>query len=251
MKKSPAISHSQSLDGWTAFLAKVEPRFPQLVKKAATRRGLASILRLRFQTQLNDLQPSKRKSWIDRRVARLLRKDLADRVRILFIRAPERGDKAGTISLVDEQGRLLQDLFRPMVPTIALKGFGPDTVVPITLPLPQIQRQIRDFVRSYRTLLNIRVPPGQKPGDHGVTGSFLLLLLAYLTDLCHLRKADLLRLVDRDISTQNYCWLARRLVVGRRLLAVDSEVVTRVKALGMDSARWYVQVLVRRDPDPQ
>jgi hypothetical protein len=252
VKKSPEIPKTS--DEWTALIGKLEPRFPSLVQKAGTRRGLTSILRLRFRAQLHELQPSDRRRWLDRRVTKLLSKDLDERVEELFIRTRNHGDKAGPIFLIDEEGRFLRNLFRPMVPTVALKGVGPETALPITLPLPQIQRQVTAFVQSQRQLLRIRVPRGKKPGGGGDIGGAIPLLLAYLADTCRQRKADLLRLVDRDISTQNYRWLTRRLVLGRHLLTVDSEFTNRVKVLGMDNARWFLQGLLGQasfDPDPE
>ncbi len=225
------------------------PRFRQLAVKARTKNGLRQILRRRYRIYLDPLDSSRRKAFLDRHVKKLFRMDRDERLFTLFVRLRHEGARVIS-SVIDEDGYPILDLhkavFESLVPSVVLKGFDSEIVLPITHSLREIQAHVATFVREARRANDVRDPRGRPPGirDAGPAGTMLPLFLAYLANSHRLRKSDLLRLVDRDISPENYRWLNRRLCLGNQMLSSESDVVQRVKASTEETARWWVRQIL-------
>ncbi len=233
-KRPPGVY--RMLRHWNAAISRVQPAFRRFSHKVRTRRGLRDILQRRHQIHLHGLDSHRRKLWLDRRVEKLWRMPVEERLYSLFIKTKvHEHDQGFTLYLVDEDGHRIRDLanFSPQLPCIVLKGLSGEKVLPISLPLHQIQGHVLTFVNRARRIFKIKAPRGRKPGFTGQTpgDAAVTMLLALLAESHHVRSADLLRLVDRDVSTQNYRWLKRRLALGGQLLAKDSDFTRRLKSM--------------------
>jgi len=206
-----------------ALRSKQIPHYASCMQAVLTRRGLASLIRRRYRAQLAKLSPARRRSWTTAYSESLIRDyDPEERFGQLFVTS----EKEGTWDveyLLNRDGRRMRLLrrSRPAKPGfITLKGFGQATTrLSIDMPLPDIVQHVETFVKLQRSIFSVKVPRGRKKGDTGARiDAAPAAFLAYLADRHRQRKSDLLRLVDRDTTADNYRWLERRLLHGRQYL---------------------------------
>ncbi len=221
------------------FLQSVEKALTSILgglfERIESDKSLSALLAVRYRARLAQLPRSKRQEFLQLETASLMSQPLDERAVILLhtwvLEAAVRNQP--------QENRPRLDLLRrwgyPPNPHIALREpHGGQTIVPLTTPLPEIQRRVADFVRGYRALGGIRVPRGRKPGKRGVlVDPVEAFLLAYLSECRGMTKAELLRLCGRPITSQDLRWLPRRLDVGHGVLA-----------------RWQSDTLARMDSWP-
>jgi hypothetical protein len=217
-------------------LFRFEPRLRHYYLKVSRRRGVEHIVRRRLMNHSRQLTPPQRAIRIRHHVARLMKLDVDERLRTLFIKEETR-PYGSVLILVDEDRNDLRDLFtmKRYVPTIVLNSILGQTELPVSLSLRALQKQVHDFVKRERTWAGIEVARGRKPGRHGPEiAPFSAVLLAYLAADRQVRRRDLLLLADRELTPDGYHWLERRLTKGRHYLELLPDLKSRFDKTSTD-----------------
>jgi len=178
-------------------------------------------------------------------VAHLLQRPLDERGELLFERWVDDGFWR-VRAIVNEGAHVVGERFRlgsHSRPYILLRDAdGTEDKLSITTPLPLIQKRVAAFVHRQRGLTLDQVPRGRKPGSRGVgIEPTLPDALAYLFEVRRKSKADLLKLCDRQTTSEGYRWVDRRLAIGRATFRS----VPRLKGvwdfMGLDYAEGLVK----------
>jgi hypothetical protein len=194
-------------------------KYNALVATAESAEGVRSILRQRYRSRLRKLSSAMREHWLDTRVSHLLQRPLDERGELLFERWIDDGFWR-VRAFVNEAGEVVGERFRlgsHSLPYILLRGAAStsEDKVSITTPLPLIQKRVAAFVLRQRRLTLNEVRRGRKPGSRGVgIEPTLPAALAYLFKFHGKSKRDLLKLSDRQTTSEDYRWLNRRLAIG-------------------------------------
>jgi hypothetical protein len=223
-------------------------KYNALVATAESAEGVRSILRQRYRSRLRKLSSAMREHWLDTRVSHLLQRPLDERDELLFERWVVDGSWR-VRAIVNEAGEVVGERFRlgsHSRPYLLLRrADGTEDKLSITTPLPLIQKRVAAFVQSQRRLTLDEVPRGRKPGSRGIgIEPTLPDALAYLFEFRGKSKSDLLKLCDRQTTSEDYRWLNRRLTIGR----LKFRSVRRLKEvwdlMGLDYIEGYVKYIL-------
>src|SRR5262245_53447271 len=227
-------------------LFKFEPRLRILYRQLRTHKGVERVVRRRLENRRKDLTPSQRAARIRSHCAKLMKLDISERVRMLFIKE-ERRPTGWAVCLVNEDGDIVRELFhlRRIEPAIILDTIYGQTELPVSLGLPTLLRDVREFVQKERKREHIEVRRGRKPGQRG-PGIDLgpALRLAYLALVRHVPRAELLRLADRARTPDGYHWLSRRIDLARPYLEHVPAVKSDFDKLETKTLKWQTRMLL-------